>query len=73
MTVGSIRVALICPTMGKSAISLSSPLKKNILVFARPKSPAYNSRPVPPEGRLAIVTDAGRDAVDADSAKDEGA
>ena len=30
-------------------------------------------RPVPPEGRFAIVTDAGRDAVDADSAFDEGA
>jgi hypothetical protein len=28
---------------------------------------------VPLEGRLAIVTDAGRDAVDADGAKDEGA
>jgi hypothetical protein len=27
----------------------------------------------PTEGRLAIVTDAGRDAVDADGAKDEGA
>ena len=30
-------------------------------------------RLVPLEGRLAIVTDAGRDAVDADGAKDEGA
>src|SRR6202011_1534261 len=33
------------------------------------------SNPVPPpfEGRFAIVTDAGRDAVDAGGAKDEGA
>jgi hypothetical protein len=30
-------------------------------------------RPVPHEGRLAIVTDAGRDAVDVRSAFDEGA
>jgi hypothetical protein len=30
-------------------------------------------RPVPQEGRLAIVTDAGQDAVDAGGAKDEGA
>src|SRR5882757_3930193 len=29
-------------------------------------------RLVPPEGRIAIVTDAGRDAVDADGASDEG-
>jgi hypothetical protein len=29
--------------------------------------------PVPLEGRIAIVTDAGRDAVDADGASDEGA
>jgi hypothetical protein len=30
-------------------------------------------RPVPLEGRFAIVTSAGRDAVDADGASDEGA
>jgi hypothetical protein len=39
---------------------------KNISVFYRPKSPAYWVRLVPHEGRLAIVTDAGRDAVDAE-------
>ncbi len=45
---------------------LSSPCVKNILIFRRPKS-LYNSwRPVPSEGRLAIVTNAGRDAVDVD-------
>jgi hypothetical protein len=30
-------------------------------------------RPAPQEGRLAIVTNAGRDAMDAGSASDEGA
>jgi hypothetical protein len=30
-------------------------------------------RPVPPEGRLAIVTDAGRDAVDVDAPITNGA
>ena len=36
-----------------------------------PKSNLYPSPSRPTEGRLAIVTDAGRDAVDADSAFDE--
>jgi hypothetical protein len=50
---------------------VSSPLCKNILVFRRPKSLLYLSLSRPTEGRLAIVTDAGRDAVDADGAFDE--
>jgi hypothetical protein len=54
---------LICPT-GKSVTYLSIPLCKNILVFARPKSLLYPLPSRPTEGRLAIVTDAGRDAVD---------
>ena len=36
-----------------------------------PKSAAHLDRPVPSEGRLAIVTNAGRDAVDVDALKDE--
>jgi hypothetical protein len=44
---------------------LSSPFRKNILIFRRRKSVYIRFRPVPLEGRLAIVTDAGRDAVDA--------
>src|SRR5260370_1523503 len=44
---------------------LSSPVCKNISVPAYPKSNLYRSRPTPLEGRIAIVTDAGRDAVDA--------
>jgi hypothetical protein len=50
---------------------LSSPLAKNISLSPSGKSnlPLAPSRPT--EGRLAIVTDAGRDAVDADGAIDE--
>src|SRR5712671_1431563 len=44
---------------------MSSPEIKNIFVFASPKSDAYPSRLVPPEGRSRVVTSAGRDAVDA--------
>jgi hypothetical protein len=39
--------------------NLSSPRAKNIFVFIDGKSPAYVSRPVPEEGRLAIVTKRG--------------
>jgi hypothetical protein len=49
---------------GINTIALSSRIAKNIPVSFRPKSPAYRVRPVPNEGRLAIVTNAGRDAVD---------
>jgi hypothetical protein len=63
---------LICPT-GCSAVRLSSPIFKNISVPARPKSNLYPLPSRPTEGRIAIVTDAGRDAVDADGAKDESA
>jgi hypothetical protein len=39
-----------------------------IFPFSRdPNHFTYLCRPVPPEGRLAIVTDAGRDAVDVDA------
>jgi hypothetical protein len=48
---------LICP--------LSSPISKNISVFTCPKSHLQPSPSHPTEGRIAIVTDAGRDAVDA--------
>jgi len=58
---------------GKSGAYLSSLFCKNIPVHFSPKSPAYASPSRPTEGRLAIVTDAGRDAMDARSAKDESA
>src|SRR6476620_2185921 len=44
---------------------VSSPKIKNISVFVQPKSDAYPTCLVPPEGRSRVVTSAGRDAVDA--------
>jgi hypothetical protein len=46
---------------------LSSPVAKNYLLPFEGKSPAYLVHPVPHEGRFAIVTDVGRDAVDAEA------
>jgi len=54
-------------------VRLSSPLIKNILIFRNRKSLVYFRRPVPLEGRFAIVTDAGWDAVDADAPITNGA
>jgi hypothetical protein len=51
---------------GQISKFLSSPFRKNILIFRRPNQLYILCRPVPLEGRFAIVTDAGRDAVDAD-------
>ena len=56
---------------GQISHFVSSPVCKNILIFRKRKSDLYRLRPVPQKGRLAIVTDAGRDAVDAGSAGDE--
>jgi hypothetical protein len=76
---GSTHPAICCSTgcpnclTGKSLNFLSSPLCENIPLRDSPKSNLYPSPSRPPEGRLAIVTDAGRDAVDASGAKDEGA
>src|ERR1700676_757425 len=58
---------LICPT-GCSAPPVSSPSRKNIPLLSLPKSLLYPPPFRPTEGRHAIVTAAGRDAVDADSA-----
>ena len=49
---------------------LSSPLCKNILLPALPKSLLYPPPSRPMKGRIAIVTDAGRDAVDAAASGD---
>jgi endogenous inhibitor of DNA gyrase (YacG/DUF329 family) len=62
-----------CPTTGKSVIWLSSPFCKNILLNMSGKSEALIPPSRPTEGRLAIVTDAGRDAVDADAPLTNGA
>ena len=56
-----------------SAKSKSSPSVKNILIFRNCKSVYIHGHPVPHEGRLAIVTDAGRDAVDVDAPLTNGA
>jgi hypothetical protein len=52
---------------------VSSSFCKNISVFPKCKSSYMICHPVPEEGRFAIVTNAGRDAVDADGAFDESA
>ena len=49
-------------------VATSSPIAKNILVPHRRKSPPNRRRLVLLKGRIAIVTDAGRDAVDAGGA-----
>src|SRR5216684_7684821 len=49
------------------------PLLKKYSDFPNAQISPYVRRPVPREGRFAIVTDAGRDAVAAGSAKDESA
>jgi hypothetical protein len=61
---------LICPT-GKSVNWLSSLRWKNIPLRAYPKSTLYRLPSRLTEGRLAIVTDARRDAMDVGSAFDE--
>jgi hypothetical protein len=49
----SLRATLLATSYG--VICLSSPIAKNIFIFIRPKSPAYERRPVPNEGRIMIV------------------
>jgi hypothetical protein len=53
--------------------TLSSPFRKNISVFPKSKSEYMIRRPASSEGRFAIVTDARRDAVDADAPITNGA
>ena len=55
---------MICPSCQSVAIAV---------VDLDPKSPANYAHPVPHEGRIAIVTDAGWDAVDADALLTNGA
>ena len=65
---------VICPSGGTRDVvfgRLSSPFRKNISVFPKCKSGVYLALSRLTEGRLAIVTDARRDAVDADGADDE--
>jgi hypothetical protein len=56
---------------GLFATCESSPFRKNISVFPKPKSVLYHGHPVPREGRWPSSRTLGRDAVDADGATDE--
>jgi hypothetical protein len=47
-----------------SVVGLSSPISKNILLRGWVETAIHQANPVPIEGRFAIVTDAGWDAVD---------
>ena len=51
---------------------MSSPVCKNFSLRRLVETALLIPRLVPHEGRIAIVTDAGRDAVDAGGASDEG-
>ena len=55
--------AVICPSSSPRQL-VSSPFSKIFLFTSDPNHLLISHRPVPHEGRLAIVTDAGRDAVD---------
>jgi hypothetical protein len=72
----SICYCVTCLT-GKSLAlpiqSVSSPICKNILLRRTPKSNLYPLPSRPTEGRHAIVTAAGRDAMDADALLTNGA
>src|SRR5216683_1666927 len=58
---------VICPSgcLSRGLSSLISDFPKNISVPTPPKSHLELSHPTPQEGRIMIVTDAGRGAVDA--------
>ena len=63
-------VLLICPT-GCPAIFVSSPCAKDFSFFSLVETAIEPIHPAPTKGRFAIVTEVGRDAVDADGAADE--
>jgi hypothetical protein len=54
-------------------LPVQSPLAKIFRFHSDPNHLHVSHRLVPMEGRFAIVTDAGRDAMDAGGASDEGA
>ena len=57
---------VICPS-GCLPEYVSSPFCKNILIFRKPNHLIQPSPPAPLKGRVATVTDAGLDAVDAEA------
>ena len=74
--VGVVRIVERCPT-GKSVTGLRRPLsipfRKNISALQKERSPLYSQTSHPTEGRCATSRNAGRDAVDAEGANDDGA
>ena len=72
MCCGCAAGRLICPT-GQVVICLSSPPSKNFSLRRLLETALLIPPSRPTEGRIAIVTDAGRDVVDASGASDEGA
>src|ERR1700720_3684010 len=67
---------VICPSGAVRDVMFGcfvQPFSKNISVFPKCKSGVYFAPSRPTRGRLAIVTNAGRDAMDAGGASDEGA
>jgi hypothetical protein len=60
-----IRTTLL-PDRQITELAVQPPLQKYFPFTPDPNHFTYLCRPVPHEGRLAIVTDAGRDAVDAE-------
>jgi hypothetical protein len=58
---------------GQITESCPAPFAKIFLFFRNPNHRYISRHPVPPGGALRNVTNAGRDAVDADRALDEGA
>jgi hypothetical protein len=71
MGIAALHPSYMLPDMPDGQISsssdcrVSSPVRKKIPFPIYPKSNLYRPLSRPTEGRLAIVTDAGRDAVDA--------
>ena len=55
-----LRAAPLVASTGKSETLLSSPLAKNIPLYALVEAALEAPHPVPHEGRIAIVTDVGR-------------
>jgi hypothetical protein len=60
-------MALICPVEANQQLACPALFAKIFLFSSDPNHRLIPSRPVPQRGRLAIVTNAGRDAVDAEA------
>ena len=70
MTIGVTKRPLICPS-GCFLIPLSSPFRKNISLFPKPKSVVVFAASRLDKRGVRVVTNVGRDAVDALATQDE--